>query len=160
MKRITTLLTATLLYASLGAQQTTTTDNRTTTSILRINHSASALSPATAAMAYHRPKYKAGIALLVIGPVDMAVGMGLIGWSIRNTGMVGDIPADNRRVALGAALGAFHLLSGAAITAGGAVLLHKGRRESGSVYLRMPQPALRVSKVNGNGFGVRTGMVF
>lgn len=124
--------------------------------------------PAAPAAHVHNSAYKAGVALVVIGPVKMLAGLGLVGWSAnqyrinrnRNT----DANANNfdRGVTFGVALGTFHLVTGAALTAGGIVLLHKSRSGSTS-YLTMPELTMPQNSSIGSsysGLGMRTSIVF
>jgi hypothetical protein len=119
------------------------------------------------APAVHNSAYKAGVALLVLGPVKMAVGMGVLGWSAyqyhNNVNVDGPKTSSGleRGVAFGVALGTFHLLTGAALTAGGVVLLRKSRRGNAS-YLTLPEPTLNtpVLGFNNGGAGLRTAIVF
>jgi hypothetical protein len=164
MKRLSLTMMALLLCTAIFAQ-TDVSSPTYTASVLKLNKvavepiAAKTLTPPAAA-SYRSPKQKAGIALLVIGPVDMMVGFGLIGWAAATPrAYYTDAPVDNRRIALGTALGAFHVITGAALTAGGAVLLHKGRKESGNVYLRMPEPDMHLGKATNAG-GIKTGLVF
>jgi len=165
MKRLTSLVTVTLICATLFAQQTNfTSPNNNTASILRLNSAGAEMSKIAqpvAVASYRSAKQKAGIALLVLGPVNMMVGLGLLGWSIGYARGRGDVPADSRKLGIAAGLGGFHLLSGAALTAGGAVLLHKGRKEStGNIYFKLPEMSVHANRGAGTGMSMRTGLVF
>lgn len=119
------------------------------------------------APAVHNSAYKAGVALLVIGPVKMAVGMGVLGWSAyqyhNNVNVDGPRTSSGleRGVAFGVALGTFHVLTGAALTAGGVVLLRKSRRGNAS-YLTLPEPTINapVLGFNNGAAGIKTSIVF
>ncbi|HLP18868.1 MAG TPA: hypothetical protein VK174_01130 [Chitinophagales bacterium] len=170
MKTIITAI-ACFLSVAISAQSANTISLRTTTLAatgLKLTKSNSYQGnvllnrvPAPAAHV-HNSAYKAGVALLVLGPVKMAVGLGVLGWTAAHFNDINrgePTRVTDRGVAFGAALGTFHILTGAALTAGGAVLLRKSR--TGSAYLTIPELTAPVNTMgNSNGLGVRTSIVF
>lgn len=126
--------------------------------------------PATVAAPAHDGAYKGGVTLLVLGPVKMALGIGFGAWAastyhrnINNTPETSpNSKADlGRGVAFGAALSAFHIITGAALTAGGIVLIRKSHRNAGA-YLTLPEPTMAAPATGftNNNIGIKTAVVF
>ncbi|MBP6730836.1 MAG: hypothetical protein KA149_02190 [Chitinophagales bacterium] len=180
MKTILTSL-ACLIILSAGAQSANSQVRSAAyiTSLVKINPKATPnykgnlllnRVPASPVAAAHDGAYKGGVALLVLGPLKMVVGIGFGAWAgsmyhrnINNTPETSpNSRADlNRGVAFGAALSTFHILTGAALTAGGIVLIRKSHRNAGA-YLTIPEPTMASPALGytNNAMGLRTSIVF
>lgn len=176
MKTIITAI-ACLLSVALSAQ--TTTNLRATalaTSVVKLNkvsnnnYQGNVLLnrvPAAPVAAPHNSAHSAAIALLVLGPVKMAVGLGVLTWTgahyndINRGREPGAVKVTDRGVTFGAVLGTFHVLTGAALTAGGVVLLKRSRGQYSGAYMTIPEPVSPASAGGSNsGMGLRTSIVF
>lgn len=164
---------ACFLSVAVSAQNSTTLKTTAlTASVVKLNKNTSAISGNVllnrlpAAAAPHNAAHGAGIALLVLGPVKMAVGLGVLSWTgahynyLNRDREPGAPRVADQGIAFGAALGTFHLLTGAALTAGGVVLLRKGKGQSSGVYMTIPEPVAPSAGANNNGMGLRTSIVF
>ncbi len=181
MKTILTSLACLFLFAANA--QTATSQVRTAayiTSLVKINPKSSSpyhgnvllnrVAATPAAASAHDGAYKGGVTLLVLGPVKMALGIGFGAWAAstyhrninNNPETSPNSRADlNRGVAFGAALSTFHILTGAALTAGGIVLIRKSHRNTGA-YLTIPEPTMASPGLGytNNNMGLRTSIVF
>ncbi|HLP50216.1 MAG TPA: hypothetical protein VK154_04990 [Chitinophagales bacterium] len=174
-----TIITAIVCFLSVAISAQNTTNLRTAAlaaSVIKINKSTSNhyqgnvllnRLPATAPAAPHNSAHSAAVALLVLGPVKMAVGLGVLAWTGAHYNDINrgreprDVRVTDRGVTFGAVLGTFHVLTGAALTAGGVVLLKRSRGAYSGAYLTLPEPVSPASAGGtNNGMGLRTSIVF
>jgi hypothetical protein len=105
----------------------------------------------------NRAAYRSGMALVVLGPTKIAVGSALGALAIND---LSDGDEDMNLAALiYGVMGGFHFITGVALTASGAVLLNKAKKQKqaiSKVYLTIPD--LMVS--NEGGLGLHTSLRF
>ena len=173
-----TIITAIICLLSVALSAQTTTSLRTSAlaaSVIKLDKNTNQYQgnvllnriPASPAAAAHSSAHSGAIALLVLGPVKMAVGLGVLAWTgahynnINRGREPGDVRVTDRGVTFGAVLGTFHVLTGAALTAGGVVLLKRSRGTHSGAYLTLPEPVSPASAGGtNNGMGLRTSIVF
>ena len=79
--------------------------------------------------------YRSGMALIVLGPTKIAVGSILGGFAVANA-VNNNERGGSLAVLVYGVVGGFHLITGIAITASGAVLLNKAKRQNKAQHSR------------------------